>query len=82
MRTDDQHKRPGQLLAQQSDMDYRTLERHYRQSPQYAAMVARYPQLRQSIEACGTAELVDDAPSSTVDQPAVMLQWERSHGED
>ena len=82
MRTDDQHKWPGQLLAQQSDMDYRTLERHYRQSPQYAAMVARYPQLRQSIEACGTAELVDDAPQRSSGPSGVDLKWERSHGED
>ena len=82
MSTDDQHQRPGRSLAQQSDIEYRVLERHYRQSPQYAAMVARYPQLRHWIEACDQAELVDDGQRRGSGPSAVQLQWDRSHGED
>ena len=81
MTTDKPQERPGQLLCQASDVDYRTLEHQYHQSAQYAAMVARYPQLRDSIEACGDAELVADAALSSMDPPAVVLHWDRSHGE-
>ena len=81
MSTDNHDERPGSLLAQASDFDYRALEQHYHQSPQYAAMVARYPQLRHWIDACGNAELVDDAQQAPTEQPAVVLQWDRSHGE-
>lgn len=78
---DNPQERPGQLLCQASDFDYRTLEQQYHQSAQYAAMVALYPQLRDSIEDCGDAELVDDGVLSSMDPPAVVLQWDRSHGE-
>ncbi len=44
----------------QPDQDYRQLERSYRHSPQYAAMVQRYPVLRHAIQDCQQAELVSD----------------------
>ncbi|MEB3261402.1 MAG: hypothetical protein VKK94_00420 [Cyanobacteriota bacterium] len=53
------------------DLYYRQLESHYRQSPQYADMVERYPQLRSSIASCRQADLIGDP----------LLQWDRSHGE-
>jgi len=73
----------GQPLSMQNDQDYRQLEQHYRRSAQYAAMVARYPQLRHWISTCSTGDLVGD-PTGNPDQhglPGVVLQWDRSHGE-
>lgn len=97
MTTDDQPHRwgartePGpdealvhsQALPPQNDQDYRQLEQHYRRSAQYAAMVARYPQLRHWISACSTGDLVGDPPGDTGQHglPGVVLQWDRSHGE-
>ena len=81
MTTDNPQERPGLLLSQASDFDYRTLEQKYHQSSQYAAMVARYPQLRHWIDVCGDAELVEDGSPSPIDHPAVVLHWDRSHGE-
>jgi hypothetical protein len=66
-----------------SDQDYRLLEEGYHQSAAYAAMVERYPLLRRTIAACRGKGLVGHpkAPSSNHQQPGVVLQWERSHGE-
>jgi hypothetical protein len=62
------HQRPrhdtalvhGDQPSMQPDQDYRQLERSYRHSPQYAAMVQRYPVLRHAIQDCQQAELVSD----------------------
>ena len=68
--------------ATQQDQDYRLLEQGYRQSPEYAAMVQRYPLLRSLIKACRGSRLVGHPPSSGHAQPPVVgLQWDRSHGE-
>lgn len=44
--------------AMQPDQDYRLLEHSYRNSPEYAAMVERYPLLRSLISASASFELV------------------------
>ena len=74
---------PGQPLPAQTDQNYRQLEQHYRRSAQYAAMVARYPQLRHWINACSNADLVGQPPEEPQQHavPGVVLQWDRSHGE-
>ncbi|MFM7549160.1 MAG: hypothetical protein ACKO8I_09870 [Cyanobacteriota bacterium] len=65
-----------------SDPDYRELERCYRQSLAYAAMVERYPLLRSAIASCRGIALVG-RPSAPprADVPGVRLHWQRSHGE-
>ncbi len=73
---------PGDQPCMQPDQDYRQLEQSYRHSAQYAAMVQRYPVLRQAIEACQQADLVSDQQSPLL--PALegpQLHWNRSHGE-
>ena len=42
----------------QQDQDYRLLEHSYRNSPEYAAMVERYPLLRSLITESVSSELV------------------------
>ena len=44
----------------QQDQDYRLLEHSYRNSPEYAAMVERYPLLRSLISASTSSELIGD----------------------
>ena len=70
-------------LPQQSDQDYRELERQYHRSAQYAAMVSQYPQLRHWINACRRSPLVGDAPEQAKHHTpkGIVLQWDRSHGE-
>ena len=70
-------------LPQQSDQDYRALERQYHRSDQYAAMVSRYPQLRHWIKACRSSPLVGDpqVQAKHLNQRGIVLQWDRSHGE-
>lgn len=53
----------GDQGGMQLDQDYRQLEAGYRDSPQYAAMVQRYPALKHAIEACQEDELVSDQQS-------------------
>jgi hypothetical protein len=66
----------------QPDQDYRLLEHSYRNSPEYAAMVERYPLLRSLITTCVSSELVGHPLAiACVEQPGLMLQWDRSHGE-
>ena len=48
----------GEQESMQQNPDYRLLESSYRQSAEYAAMVQRYPLLRNSITACESSELV------------------------
>ncbi|MDI9405259.1 MAG: hypothetical protein QM522_01010 [Chitinophagaceae bacterium] len=82
MSNDRQHAWPDDLhpLVTNQEIHYRLLERNYRQSAQYAAMVERYPLLKQSIETCQQGDLIGDAsPSSQL--TAVHLEWDRSHGE-
>ena len=68
--------------AMQPDQDYRLLEHSYRNSPEYAAMVERYPLLRSLITACISSELVGHPLAiACVEQPGLTLQWDRSHGE-
>ena len=68
--------------AMQPDQDYRLLEHSYRNSPEYAAMVERYPLLRSLISACVSSELVGHPlVIACVEQPTLTLQWDRSHGE-
>lgn len=70
--------------ATQTDQDYRLLEQTYRESPEYAAMVRRYPLLRRAIKACRHSRLVGNPnpPAKTHAQPnGAGLQWERGHGE-
>ena len=68
--------------AMQPDQDYRLLEHSYRNSPEYAAMVERYPLLQSLITACVSSELVGHPLAiACVEQPTLMLQWDRSHGE-
>ncbi|NDC35236.1 MAG: hypothetical protein EBZ51_07595 [Synechococcaceae bacterium WB9_2_112] len=73
----------GQPLPAQTDHDYRQLEQHYRRSAQYAAMVARYPQLRHWISHCSNVDLVGDPAETPIGHAVggVVLQWDRSHGE-
>jgi hypothetical protein len=66
--------------ALREELHYRQLEQTYYQSSQYAAMVERYPLLRNSIAACHSMELVSDAPAP-VSRGAAHLHWQRSHGE-
>ena len=68
-------------MQQDSDHDYRALEQSYRQSQQYAAMQARYPQLRHWLSVCRHGDLVGDSASASAWPPPVVLQWDRSHGE-
>ncbi len=72
--------------ATQPDQDYRLLEQTYRESPEYAAMVRRYPLLRSAIKACRHSRLVGNPTNplaKTHAQPRrAALQWERSHGEN
>ena len=68
--------------AMQPDQDYRLLEHSYRNSPEYAAMVERYPLLRSLISACVSSELVGHPlVIACVEHPTLTLQWDRSHGE-
>lgn len=68
--------------AMQPDQDYRLLENSYRNSPEYAAMVERYPLLRSLITARVSSELVGHPLSiACMEQPGLTLQWDRSHGE-
>ena len=68
--------------AMQPDQDYRLLEHSYRNSPEYAAMVERYPLLRSLITACVSSELVGHPLAmACIEQPGLTLQWDRSHGE-
>jgi len=68
--------------AMQPDRDYRLLEHSYRNSPEYAAMVERYPLLRSLITACVSSELVGHPLAiACVEHPGLTLQWDRSHGE-
>lgn len=65
------------------ELHYRNLERDYHRSAQYAAMVERYPQLKQSIASCQQGELIGEVSPLLPPQVAsVQLEWERSHGED
>ena len=59
-----------------SDPDYRELERCYRQSPAYAAMVERYPLLRRAIASCRGVALVGRACTvpSSADVPGSVSQ--------
>jgi hypothetical protein len=70
--------------AVSAEQHYRELAWTYYQSPQYAAMVERYPLLQSSIAACQSMALISDASApSTPHPPATAdLRWERSHGED
>jgi hypothetical protein len=68
--------------SMQPDQDYRLLESSYRNSPEYAAMVERYPLLRSLITACASSELVGHPLAITcAEHPGLTLQWDRSHGE-
>ena len=68
--------------SMQPDQDYRRLESSYRNSPEYAAMVERYPLLRSLITACASSELVGHPLAITcAEHPGLTLQWDRSHGE-
>jgi len=67
--------------AMQPDQDYRLLEHSYRNSPEYAAMVERYPLLQSLITACVSSELVGHPLAiACVEQPTLILKG-RSHGE-
>jgi len=59
-----------------SDPDYRELERCYRQSPAYAAVVERYPLLRRAIASCRGVALVGRACTvpSSADVPGSVSQ--------
>jgi hypothetical protein len=70
------------VSAMQPDQDYRLLENSYRNSPEYAAMVERYPLLRSLITACASSELVGHPLAITcIENSGLELQWDRSHGE-
>ena len=60
----------GDQQSMQPDQDYRVLERSYRQSAEYAAMVQRYPLLHSSINDCASSELVGDPPLSAAAERA------------
>jgi hypothetical protein len=66
-----------------AEQDYRVLEHSYRQSAAYAEMVQRYAVLRSTIAACRGHSLVGHPTRLpwSEQQPRVVLQWERSHGE-
>jgi hypothetical protein len=73
---------PVHLSGANPELHYRRLERDYRGSAQYAAMVERYPQLKASIEQCSQGDLIHDGTGLLPPQAAgVQLEWERSHGE-
>jgi hypothetical protein len=82
MSNDHQRAWPDDLhpLVTNQEVHYRLLEMDYRQSAQYAAMVERYPLLKQSIEICQQGDLIGDS-SLPPQLAAVHLEWERSHGE-
>jgi hypothetical protein len=80
----DPEQQPDELPSPRpgADQDYRELERAYHRSAAYAAMVERYPLLRRTIHSYRGSTLVG-GPSwlPQPEAPAVLLQWERSHGD-
>jgi hypothetical protein len=70
-----------QLLAVVNQA-YRQIEKAYRNSIDYQAMVRRYPQLQRAIGRCSQADWVGGTPPwRHSDRSGVLLQWDRSHGE-
>lgn len=75
----------AESIAMDSEATYRERENSYRRSSAYAGMRRRYPQLRYWIARCRQPDLIGGSASPAAPQPVlpgVMLQWQRSHGED